>query len=244
MPVDEVSEEELARACAIVEAHLRAIGAKHHSPHSSKSTEVTLFDNRSTKSGFNGRDGYPDGQGVTLLAFLRDPANLAALREKAPATRWLTDDEVKATWLDAGVSPTSESEFVSIDIAKKHTEKYPQLSRDTGANILSTVASAPPGIGLVNSIDFAADSLFCEWGYAIDFDKGTFEVYKGWNKSPVPKGERFAGAKPYRPHREDHYYPVRHLVTFQLDALPSDEDFLKACGDGESEEEESDGTSA
>lgn len=46
-------------------------------------------------------------------------------------------------------------------------------------------------IGLVNSEEFAADSLFCEWAYVIDLDKNTFEVYQGFNKKPIDKTERF-----------------------------------------------------
>ena len=82
----------------------------------------------------------------------------------------------------------------------------------------------PDGIGLQNAIDFAGDSLFCEWAYVIDLDKGTLEVYQGFNEDAVPAGERFAEAP--REKEDSAFYPVRHAHTWSLDALPSDADFL------------------
>lgn len=102
--------------------------------------------------------------------------------------------------------------------------KYQQLSRDRGAEILSIVAEAEPGILLRNRISFAAESLFCEWAYVVDFDKGTFEVFEGFNEAPVPEGERFHGATTDDP--SPGYYPVRLVKTYQLDALSTLDQFL------------------
>lgn len=159
-------------------------------------------------------DGYPSGQGLTALNFLRT-ANLDAFAEKARATRFLSADEHKATWAECGADP--DSDFVSMAVANIHDKKYPEQSRDTGAKILDLVLKAPPGIGLINSIAFASNSLSCEYGYVIDLDKGTFELYRGFDDLPEENGGRFRG--------------IRRWMTFRLDKLPTKEVFLAATTD-------------
>ena len=45
---------------------------------------------------------------------------------------------------------------------------------------------------LQNTIDFAADSLFCEFVYVVDFDKNTYEIFEGFNKNFLDPNERFS----------------------------------------------------
>lgn len=151
-------------------------------------------------------DGYPSGQGVTALNFLRgmDRENFTA---KVRATRFIDAAETAA--LD------------TTDWMKTH----PQLSRRNGAKILQLVADAEPGIPLVDQHQFAADGLMCEWVYVIDLDKSTFEVFKGFNEQPLAEGERFAGLDPVK-YARCSYYPVKHRHTFDLAALPTEEEFL------------------
>jgi len=37
---------------------------------------------------------------------------------------------------------------------------------------------------MVDQADFLKDSLFCEWGYVINLDKGVLEIYRGFQKAP------------------------------------------------------------
>jgi hypothetical protein len=67
---------------------------------------------------------------------------------------------------------------------------------------------------LENSYWFAGNALFCEWAYVIDMDKEVFEVYKGFNHSPVPARERFSGL----PH-DDGYYPVKMVREYPFSEL-------------------------
>lgn len=187
-------------------------------------------------------DGYPSGQGATVLAFISkvmaDTVTLEHFKSNLRQTRWATEEEIEAAWVDAGAEQGAE--FVSMDVGERLRQKYPQLSRDTGAEVLGLVLALPAPLALKNSIDFAMDSLYCEWAYVIDFDSNTFEVFKGFNKAPA--SGRFAGPVQgggpdiYRlaaaaifgnegPGTEG-YGPVQHAMTYPLDQLPSEEEFL------------------
>ena len=170
-------------------------------------------------------DGYPTGQGVDVLAFLSDPEKRDSLREKSLNTGWITTEAHKDLYAGLGIDP--ESEFISMADADKFKDAYPWLSRDCGSDILKYVADNETGkpILLKDSLSFAGDSLFCEWVYVVDFDKGVLEVYKGFNTSPVDPENRFANFK-----EEDsgEYHPVQLKESFSLDALPTKAEFVAA----------------
>lgn len=165
-------------------------------------------------------DGYPSGQGLDVLAFLR-AMDRDAFARKVRAAEWISDDEWRKRQVEFGIDP--DSHWISSDIANARDRKYPECSRDTGAGILSLVSDSPPGIKLVNSIDFAGDGLFCEWAYVIDLDSGVFEVYSGFHKKPHTNG-RFAEFA-----RQGEYAPVCLVATYPLNALPDDKQFLLDC---------------
>src|SRR6185369_550103 len=78
-------------------------------------------------------DGYPEGQGVTVLRFL-DKMDKKKFTTKVRAAKFLTEEEIKKTWAECGAP--ADAEFVPVDVANTHKEKYPALSRDTGGDIL------------------------------------------------------------------------------------------------------------
>lgn len=53
--------------------------------------------------------------------------------------------------------------------------------------------------------------MFCEWAYVIDLQKGTFEVYEGFQKEPISEDERFYSFFEQPEHRTDAYYPVKKV---------------------------------
>lgn len=166
-------------------------------------------------------DGFPDSQGMTALHFLRDKMNKEQFIQKVQQSSFLTEEEHRAMWVACGASP--DSDFVSYDVSKKFAEKYPHLHRDCGAKIFEIIQENESGIKLQNSVDFAGDSLFCEWAYVVDLDNNTFEVYQGFNQSPLTEKDRFYFLQ--KPNSE--YYPVKMLKSYSLNNLPTDEDFLK-----------------
>lgn len=153
-------------------------------------------------------DGYPSGQGKDILAFLHDESAVHLLKTyRLKNCQFLTSEEAE----------------------NMQTSHSPQLSRNMGAKILD-LAACVDSLALVDCIEFAADSLFCEWAYVIDFDQNVFEVYRGFNTKPAIG--RFKDM-PTEPGSE--YQPVTLLKSYSLDDLPSFEQFITDCEPTEEE---------
>lgn len=156
-------------------------------------------------------DGYPEGQGKTVLEFVRDRMDRDKFLAKLLALRELT---------------AAKSEEIDRNNKDDWQRLYPQLSRDAGAEILDLVQAGPDGMWIKRYLAFAADSLFCEWAYVLDFDKNTFEAYRGFNLKPVDPSQRFADI-PFAEDRNADYYHVKFITSWRLDTLPTTEKFLK-----------------
>jgi len=177
-------------------------------------------------------DGYPSGQGSTALKFLHslDKASLVAFRDKVRALKEISPEEYKAKWVECGADP--DEDMVSMDVSDKFKKRYPHLQRDMGAEILSYIMmKSDPGLKLQKEIEFAADSLFCEYAYVIDLDKGVFEIYMGHNCIPLKEGDRFFFLEKLsqKDHRTTQYHPVRLIKTYKLSRLPKEKTFVKVC---------------
>lgn len=173
-------------------------------------------------------DGYPSGQGVTVLKFAH---SLGAINTLLEFTR-----KVDAVRVASVAYVESINKRIDSGELEDWTKEYPELSRDTCADILQIIMDRPLGITLKDDINFAADSLFCEWAYVIDLDDGTFEVYSGFNKTPLKPEDRFYNLTDIRPQNygED-FYPIKLYpgAIWSLQTLPSQEEFLETfnCSD-------------
>jgi len=151
-------------------------------------------------------DGYPSGQGITALKFLRS-ANIDEFKAKVKQTRFLTKED---------------GERIDKEYGDKWQKHYPQLSRDSGAGILSLVNGGVTE--LQNTIGFAGDSLMCEYAYVVDLDNNEFEIYEGFNQSPITEGRFISGDKGLE--KSNGYEPVVLIKKYSIGDLPSDEEFL------------------
>lgn len=80
---------------------------------------------------------------------------------------------------------------------KDFLNAYPGLHRDTGVGILEAVATTSKTIKTIDNTDFRNDSLFCEGVYEVDFSTNKFiSTY------------------------------ADNIVSYDLDELPSDEEYL------------------
>lgn len=167
-------------------------------------------------------DGYPEGQGIIILDFLREKFNKELFIQELGKTKKATKKDIISRWKEFGVS--AKSDLVSIEASDLFNAKYPFLHRNMGGAILEAIQNGEVDI-LDNDTEFAKDSLFCEWGYVVDLDKETFEVYRGYNKEPLSKDARFYSKD--QPEEPPKYYPIKISQTYKLCNLPSNETFLK-----------------
>jgi hypothetical protein len=133
-------------------------------------------------------DGYPEYTGKSILEFISNPDNLSDLRAGIECTHFISDEKVDEIYNEV-------TNRAGVDAFK---ESYPSLTRDVGWEIIKIV-SENINVPLVNSIDFAEDSLFCEGYYEIDFESNTF--ISKWNGI---------------------------VQEYSLDALPNVKDYLSA----------------
>jgi hypothetical protein len=157
-------------------------------------------------------DGYLDGQGKTICEFiigrLQTPGGLSTFKQRVDQVKQVDDEYVSTLWEKVGVT----GGFANMDQGKDFLERYPNFHRDFGARILEYVFLNPNAEVQLDT-GFAGQSLFCEWCYVIDLDKGVLEIYKGFNKAPCPEGERFAN---FECDRGNGYNPVKLYHTIPL----------------------------
>jgi len=176
-------------------------------------------------------DGYPEGQGATCLEFckrLSDVGFRAEFERKIRACKWITQQDADA------INARIESGEL-----KCWQDEYPELSRDTCADILQLIADSKDEIKLKNSLSFAA-ACDCEYAWVIDLDNNTFEGYIGFNKTLLSEDERFAFLEKDVPEyeKESGYHPVKFVAKWSLDELPSLEDMCAAFEVEDDEDEE------
>lgn len=165
-------------------------------------------------------DGYPEGQGLICLKFLRDKMNEKRFREQLNNVHFGNKEELDKLFSEFGADISGS---ISIENYDRFKKAYPELHRDTASEILQMIQDGNVRV-LKNDLDFAADGLFCEWAYVIDLDTRRFEVYTGFHKEPLTEKDRFYFLKD----KEENGYSGVHMVfSWSIDDLPTDEVFIK-----------------
>ena len=114
-------------------------------------------------------DGYPSGQGATILNFLKTH-DLDVFSMQLEKIRFSNDEDEKKKQLFFD-SIGCSSGWMDMNQAELYHKAYPYLSRDIGGKILELIYnSTDEEIVLVDSSDFANDGLFCEWGWVVNLD--------------------------------------------------------------------------
>lgn len=182
---------------------------------------VTFVEGGIEKTAYNHSDSYPSGLGRDVLSWLRFAAqDVPTLREKVKTLR-VVDDSTPPT--DEDVNRLAQ--FADLNVSGRDPREWYVLLRETQGN---------PGrmlqAGVIeDASEFPTDSSFAEYGYVVDLDAETFEVYEGFQRQPHSKG-RFSG----RPSadRADSvvaaYYPVALIKSWPLAELPTCDEFVAA----------------
>lgn len=166
-------------------------------------------------------DGYPGGQGTTIFDFITEEMT-PQFTEQIDRIKHLTPDEVMARWSANGADGSG---MVNMQVADKFKISNAHLDRDMGALILSYIQNAErPEVSM--DINFASDSLFCEWAYVLDLDNEVLEVYKGFNEQPLASKERFKflelTREAYHNGKPNKYFPISCVAKFSFANLRSD----------------------
>jgi len=162
---------------------------------------------------YNQYDSYPSGMGVDVLNFVRG-MDEEFYRNKAANIRHVGDS-----------TPPTRDEVVelighaNLNVSTGSSEEWYVLLRETHGDAKKIL-----DVGFAeNAPEWPLDSLFCEWGYLIDFDSRTLDVYQGFQQRP-PKTGRW---KSDHPTHDNGYFPVRLVAAYSFDGLPTDEAFVQ-----------------
>jgi len=157
-------------------------------------------------------DGYPTGQGKTVTQFiidnLRQQDGFDSFKKKIDACKFISHEDLQEKMKDY-------PQYVTFEQEKELDAKFSAFSRNTCAKILDVINNNVEPVELQNMIEFANDSLFCEWAWVVNLDNKTLEVFEGFNKSPLDVNERF-----YKPQFDsDGYFPIKLLKIYSFDEL-------------------------
>lgn len=182
-------------------------------------------------------DGYPSGQGATVLNFLKS-TDLATFEKKLEKVHFINeDDQLNINLFMESIG--SKDGWMNSEQAEKYKAAYPYLSRDHGAEVLKLIMDAPEkeSIILNDSTAFAADSLYCEWAYIINLDTRQLEVY-GWDNpeagfentfEKLAKDPEYQKSFAEAVSSNDGYGIVQAVKSYAFDNLPEEKDFIKEC---------------
>lgn len=178
---------------------------------------------------YNHWDSYPSGVGETVLSFVQslDPHTEEVYREKAKTVKHVSDD----------VPPTRDQivELIghaNLNVSTRDVDEWYVLLRETHG-----VPSAILDCGYAeHAPEWPLDSLFCEWGYLVNFDDRTLEVYRGFQTNPPAKG-RWRGRTPAPRYEGDSggYHAVDLVATYSFDDLPTTDEFVSSLERDEDE---------
>lgn len=162
-----------------------------------------FYKNNQDKLTYNHFDSYPSCLGNNIVEFIRStPIEL------------LNDIYDQIILVDKDSKPTEEQineciKWYNSRVSTQSIHDWYCLLRKAQGN----PEAYKEGLRyMIEANDFIKDSLWCEWGYIINLDNKTFEVYKGFQKEP--NNNRYACKD------DNGYYNCKLVGEFPLDNIP------------------------
>ncbi len=152
--------------------------------------------------------GYPEEMGLYYLHLLRKDGGLK-LKEKL-CNYNVMDERAYAKYCLFGFAPDEEA----------LQRDFPSFVLGGGDEMVKRLLSDKEAISR-NQIQYAYTGDVC-WGYLIDYDQSTYEIYKGFNRVPLNVTERFYNDGK----RMGKFYPIRMMKEYHIKALPTNEIFI------------------
>jgi hypothetical protein len=155
---------------------------------------------------YNHYDSYPDELGTHTLSYA---ANIGIEKMKKIAS--------KIVMVGSNTTPSPDlieryKAVADTKVGKMKYEDWYCLLRNTQGNL----HHYQKGIEhMIDSHEFLADSLFCEWAYIMNLDDQQFEVYRGFNKNSNAPGRYASSASS----RSNGYVGVSFIASMPLDGL-------------------------
>jgi hypothetical protein len=164
-------------------------------------------------------DGYPEGQGKTILKFLKEN-DLNVFKEKLKQVSFLTQKEIDKLWDEC--RNKEDDKWSDLRTNQIFKSKYPELCRGTAAKVLQLIYEGKAA-RLWNRRNFVKNALWCEWVYVIDLDKIKLEVYSNFCKRPLTKRDRFYDGR----FRKNRGCAIKIIKSYSLTKLPGVRQFIK-----------------
>lgn len=184
-------------------------------------------------------DGDVECMGCNILDFLME-TDICKLNEAFENISFYTEEELDNIYSQIYGIPSSKKDTIaeirmseeiyggsvafynSSEQENNNSYERPLGLSFIGGNILSRILSKECK-KVKNSINFAAYSALCEWGYVIDLDKNTFEVYIGFNEEELTEKDRFYWLEK---NSKGLFHPIKLAKEYDLNNLPDYEDFI------------------
>lgn len=175
---------------------------------------IGFYKNGQTKVTYNHSDSYPSGLGINILNELRQyTIGIINTTFKkiilVDANNYITKDTI-----------LKYRQYLYVHVNNSQTTWYDYLH--------ATQGTLKPYLDwqifhMIDNQNFIKDSLFCEWAYIVNLKTKRLEVWQGCQT--VENNNR------YNVKTDDEYKSCKLLISFPLNDLPTNEKFLKACGD-------------
>lgn len=182
---------------------------------------------------YNHFDSYPEGLGDRVVADLKRIVERDGLGQ-------LITDVAGLRLVQDGDTPTPTDiercrRYSNLGVGEQKLSSWYCLLREAQPSHAGFVPMLELGV-MIDSHEFMADSLFCEFAYVANLDDMVFEVYRGFQRAPHDRG-RYAALTPDAPHRSQSYYGVALVKAFPIvDVAGWSETWAKECFPSEEDE--------